>query len=207
MSSSAMPAYPGGESSPQLGAIALNLSLKGQHIQSFRFEQRVITVGRDPNCDVYVDNPGVSRHHFQIEWAQTGEFRVVDGGSANGTFLNEKPVRTATLRTGDAIQFAKYSLEVTVEELVGDAGHGQKLHDRSSEGATVMLSPSQVRQIVSESRGNTVPVPGRVVPMPATRVAAAPVAKSAPSRVWLPWAIVVAAVAAVTAVAVWWATK
>lgn len=207
MSSSAMPAYPGGESSPQLGAIALNLSLKGQHIQSFRFEQRVITVGRDPNCDVYVDNPGVSRHHFQIEWSATGEFRVVDGGSANGTFLNEKPVRTAALRSGDAIQFAKYSLDVTVEELIGDGGHGPKIHDRSSEGATVMLSPSQVRQIVSESRGNAAPTPGRVVPMPASRSAAAPVATSASSPAWLPWAIVVGAVAVIAAAAVWWATK
>ena len=205
--SSAMPASPGGGSSPQLAAIALNLSLKGQHIQSFRFEQRVVTVGRDPNCDVYVDNPGVSRNHFQIEWADSGEYRVVDGGSANGTYLNEKPVRVATLRSGDAVQFAKYSLEITVEELVGDGGHGPRAHDRSSEGATVMLSPSQVRQIVSESRGNAAQGAGRIVPMPASRVASAPVASASRVPAWLPWAIVVAVVATGAAVAVWWAAK
>lgn len=200
MSTSPLPAFDGEESSSQPAALTLKLSLKGQHVQSFRFEQRVVTVGRDPNCDVFVDNPGVSRNHLQVEHAASGEYRVVDGGSSNGTYLNERPVQIATLRSGDSIQFAKYSIEVGIEELVGGSGVGSRPRDRSSEGATVMLSPAEVRQIVNESRGaatapRTVSIRRpEVVPPPR------PMALNA----WLPWAVVgLAAAIAIAAAVVW----
>lgn len=205
MSTSPLPAFDGEESQSQPAPVTLRLSLKGQLVQAFRFEQRVITVGRDPNCDVFVDNPGVSRQHFQIEYSEGGEYRVVDGGSSNGTYLNERPVRTSALRSGDSVQFAKYTIDLAIDEMVGDGGQSPRIRDRSSDSATIMLSPSEVRQIVTESRS---PASGpRAVPI--RRVPdAEPTSPPVISNAWLPWAVVgLAAAIAITAAVVYVMTR
>jgi hypothetical protein len=44
--------------------------------------------GRDPECDVVVENQGVSSRHFRILKGRTGKTFVEDLHSKNGTFLN-----------------------------------------------------------------------------------------------------------------------
>ncbi|HEY7660906.1 MAG TPA: DUF3662 and FHA domain-containing protein [Actinomycetota bacterium] len=60
------------------------------------------TLGRLPECDVVVDDPGVSRQHARIRRAETG-FVLSDLGSTNGTFVNEQPVQDHLLADGDRI--------------------------------------------------------------------------------------------------------
>ncbi len=179
--------------------VRLALSLKGQLVQTFNFDKSEITVGRDPYCDVYVDNPGVSRQHFRISRGDTGEFRVTDLGSSNGTYLNDRPVKVGTLRDGDVIQFGKYSVKFQVDELVGDEAAGPRAHS-VAEGATMMLSPAEVRQMVAEARGGAAKPKLAVV---SRETAPVPAATPAPSRSalpgWLPWAV--AGVVAVAAAA------
>jgi predicted component of type VI protein secretion system len=144
-------------------SISLQLSLKGQHMGTFRFDRGPVIVGRDAQADIFIDNPGVSRQHFRIERTDAGEFRVIDLGSANGTYVNDKPVQTQTLRDGDVVQFAKYSLAVQIEELVGGTGPRRNA-DAPPENATVMLSPAEVRQLMADanpSAPNLKVVPGR----------------------------------------------
>lgn len=151
--------------------IRLTLSLKGQHVQSYSFDKDAVIIGRDPYSDVFVDNPGVSRQHCKISRGETGEYQIMDMGSSNGTYLNDRPVRVATLRDGDVIQFGKYSLRVNLDELVG-ASESSIRPRSTSEGATVMLSPSEVRQMVSDAHR----------PGPAAR-AAAPKGATPPARI------------------------
>lgn len=185
---------PGG--SPQFASgIRLSLSLKGQTVQDFAFDKNEITVGRDPYCDVYVDNPGVSRQHFRIDRGDTGEYRVTDLESSNGTYLNDRPVKVGTLRDGDVIQFGKYSVKVGIDELIGGAGASPRRQD-ADEGATMMLSPSEVRQMVAEARQS--PPPGR----PALSVIQSSPEPSLPAPVsssngWVLWAALAVAAAAV----------
>ena len=49
---------------------------------------KVITIGRNPDNDIVIDDSFVSRHHCQIIQDDTGNFRLVDFGSSNGTFVN-----------------------------------------------------------------------------------------------------------------------
>ncbi len=64
-------------------------------------------VGRDPLCQVVIDDSRVSREHLALEWTG-GQWWVRDLGSSNGTFLNGRPVhrlavgQAFTLRLGDA---------------------------------------------------------------------------------------------------------
>ena len=175
--------------SPQYAAgVRLALSLKGQLVQNFSFDKSEIKVGRDPYCDVYVDNPGVSREHFRIERGDTGEYRVTDLGSSNGTYLNDRPVKVGTLRDGDVIQFGKYSLRVGVDELIGGEDSGAKRHS-VAEGATMMLSPSEVRQMVADARSTPAPKPKLAVVERNAMPEPAPSAAPASSKPWMLWVV------------------
>lgn len=45
------------------------------------------SIGRTPNCDIFLNDPSVSKMHAEIV-ASNGEITVRDLGSTNGTFIN-----------------------------------------------------------------------------------------------------------------------
>jgi len=60
-------------------------------------------LGRSPDVAVFVDDPGVSRHHSRITVGADGA-TLEDLGSKNGTILNDRRVTTAiALTDGDGI--------------------------------------------------------------------------------------------------------
>lgn len=61
-----------------------------------------LTIGRDSSSDVFVDDPGVSRHHADLV-RRGHDLLIVDAGSSNGTSVNGAKVREMTLRPGDRI--------------------------------------------------------------------------------------------------------
>ncbi|HSR10811.1 MAG TPA: FHA domain-containing protein, partial [Thermodesulfobacteriota bacterium] len=71
------------------------------------FAESPITVGRNPDCHVRfpADLSTVSRKHAEI--VREGNLFKLQDHSANGTFINGKPVKEATLRDGDVLEFAK----------------------------------------------------------------------------------------------------
>ena len=63
------------------------------------------TVGRDPQCEVWLDVAGVSRRHARITVSR-GAATLEDLGSKNGTTLDGAPIRSVMpLSDGDVIQF------------------------------------------------------------------------------------------------------
>lgn len=58
--------------------------------------------GRGEQAHFYLDDPIVSRHHFQIVW-ESGSLHVVDGGSTNGTLVNNERVDRRALAPHDVI--------------------------------------------------------------------------------------------------------
>ena len=75
----------------------------------FPLDQPVTSAGRHPGSDVFLDDITVSRRHAEFR-RETGEFRVVDIGSLNGTYVNRQPVESAVLASGDEIQIGKFRL-------------------------------------------------------------------------------------------------
>ena len=59
-------------------------------------------IGREPECDVVIASPKVSRKHCQIEITGNA-VSVSDLGSANGTFVNGAKVQKVELRGGDKL--------------------------------------------------------------------------------------------------------
>ena len=78
----------------------------GEH---FLLQQENITVGRSPECDIFLDDVTVSRRHALVKQA-TGGFLIEDQGSLNGTFLNRRRIESAPLEDGDEVQIGKYKL-------------------------------------------------------------------------------------------------
>ncbi len=61
-------------------------------------------VGRDADCQIRLDQPGLSRHHARL--TPTGEGVLVeDMGSTNGTLINEARIMRGVAHHGDEIGF------------------------------------------------------------------------------------------------------
>jgi DNA-binding winged helix-turn-helix (wHTH) protein len=73
-------------------------------------------LGRDPDVEIYLDSPGVSRRHALITIAAEGA-TIEDLGSKNGTFVGERRLDGATLlHDGDIIAVGSLKLTLTVRE-------------------------------------------------------------------------------------------
>ena len=67
------------------------------------------TIGRSPDCDIFLDDVTVSRRHAVL--VRRGDrFVIEDLGSLNGTFLNRRRIESAELEDGDEVQVGKYRL-------------------------------------------------------------------------------------------------
>ena len=82
---------------PQL--IAISGTLKGM---TFAITGETLSIGRDPASDVQVSELSVSRHHCRVK-SESGQYKIVDLDSFNGTFINGVPVKEQALKHGDQI--------------------------------------------------------------------------------------------------------
>jgi hypothetical protein len=68
------------------------------------------TIGRLPECEVVITDPGASRKHAQVVRRDDG-FVLTDLGSTNGTLVNGETVRERLLVDGDRITIGSTVLE------------------------------------------------------------------------------------------------
>jgi len=74
--------------------------------QTWTLERQTLTIGRNPDCDVALDDRQVSRYHARILWRED-HYEIEDLSSKNGTHLNGRDVvGSQRLRDGDEIQIA-----------------------------------------------------------------------------------------------------
>jgi len=97
-----------------------------------------VLVGRDPSCDVVIDDKSVSRRHAALE-RRGAAFVVVDQGSANGSFVNGEQVSEASLYDGQELRLGMVPFRVQIESEV----EGTILMAGGAAGApATMLMPS-----------------------------------------------------------------
>jgi pSer/pThr/pTyr-binding forkhead associated (FHA) protein len=86
----------------------------------FLVDKPVITAGRHPESDIFLDDITVSRRHVEITSSDAGVI-VRDVGSLNGTYVNRERIDEAPLRHGDELQIGKFKLVyVTGADRAGD---------------------------------------------------------------------------------------
>lgn len=84
------------------------LSLDGMEIRQYAFEKEEILIGRDPSCDIAIDNLGVSRNHARISHPSG---LLVDLESANHVFVNDQRISSIILKDGDLISIGRYKIK------------------------------------------------------------------------------------------------
>lgn len=80
----------------------------------------VVTAGRHPDSDIFLDDVSVSRRHAEFRRTASG-FEVVDVGSLNGTYVNRETIDSSELSGGDEIQVGKFRLVYVTGRAGGEA--------------------------------------------------------------------------------------
>ena len=82
--------------------------IKGPNIgDKFLINKSKLTIGRNPESDIFLDDITVSRKHAVLKKVGK-DFRIKDSGSLNGSYINGEIVENATFKDGDRIQIGKY---------------------------------------------------------------------------------------------------
>lgn len=75
----------------------------------YRLEDDSVSIGRSPNCDVFLNDMTVSRIHAHLQ-KEGGCFVISDDNSYNGVWVNNRDVKTKALESGDCIQIGTFCL-------------------------------------------------------------------------------------------------
>jgi FHA domain/zinc-ribbon domain len=81
----------------------------GRSGETFTPQHERTTIGRSPDCGIFLDDVTVSRKHAVLV-ERDGRWTIEDQGSLNGTFVNRERVDSAELSDGDELQIGKYRL-------------------------------------------------------------------------------------------------
>ena len=92
------------------GEKAMILIARGSHKGSrFLVTADGATIGRSKDSAIFLDDVTVSRKHATIE-KRNRDFVLKDGGSLNGTYINNASINEHTLSSGDEFQIGKFHL-------------------------------------------------------------------------------------------------
>ena len=128
------------------------VSINGNELHSYSFTESEILIGRSAECDVLLDNLGVSRTHAKI-LRQGNSLQIVDLNSGNGTFLNGKWVNGATVSAGDTVGIGKFSLTMKLSnERLPEAEVQSTAEADTVISSTVFLRPEETRKILQQSQ-------------------------------------------------------
>jgi len=94
---------------------------EGVAIKKFALDKKLIRIGRDPACEIFIDDKVVSMEHAVIEAVDVPEnkgqkeFYIKDLGSTNSTFVNDKQITRQKLNHDDLIRVGWTSLKFVKE--------------------------------------------------------------------------------------------
>jgi hypothetical protein len=89
----------------------LLIRTEGLGIQAIELHMGVNHVGRNPDCEQYLNHHTVSSLHCEMSLTHDGVY-LRDCNSTNGTFLNGEPVKEAWLRPGQDLRLGDVELYV-----------------------------------------------------------------------------------------------
>ncbi len=93
----------------KVGAALVIRSGGGRAGESFSLDDDRISIGRNPDAGVFLDDVTVSRDHALLVRRRDGRY-IDDLGSLNGTYVGRRRIESHRLADGDEIQIGKYRL-------------------------------------------------------------------------------------------------
>jgi pSer/pThr/pTyr-binding forkhead associated (FHA) protein len=99
----------------QVPALSIQFNVAADD-QIHNFNAAEVIVGRDPACELPLDDESVSARHARLSFHHK-QWWLEDLNSTNGTFINDDPVQTATvIMTGDAIRCGESVFSVKIAQ-------------------------------------------------------------------------------------------
>lgn len=90
--------------------IELTISKRNTKLFRHSLDDGTITVGRNPDSEIYLNSPSVSHEHARITFSE-GTWFIEDLASKGGTLVNDKKVRRAQLSDNDVISVGHYKID------------------------------------------------------------------------------------------------
>ncbi len=87
----------------------------GGKLQPINLKMGMNRLGRHPDNDFQIDDLSVSSRHCEISLLD-GTVKIRDCDSTNGTFLNGKQIREASLQSGQTLRFGRIEMLVEISE-------------------------------------------------------------------------------------------
>ena len=136
-------------------------------------------VGRDPSCDLVLNDARCSRRHAVLEAGPQG-LSIRDNGSANGVFVNGKKIERTALRDGDIVRLGETVLKVVPENITGtlvmEQGEIEQIRETEPLARPSDLGVGEPRPAAHPARPASPPTP----PPFATKPTSQPPAAAAP---------------------------
>ncbi len=95
-------------------AMRFEISHTGGTAHEVELDGSVVVLGRDPGCDIVLNDPKCSRRHAVVEEGPEG-IVVRDSGSANGISVNGRRVEKVRLRPGDVLRLGDAQVTLLAE--------------------------------------------------------------------------------------------
>jgi adenylate cyclase len=127
----------------------------GDTPQSFTFASGEVVIGRSPDCQIVLRDFGISRNHARVLVNESGEARIMDLKSKNGTTVNGVQVVEAPLKDGDRITLGKFELtfgKALESKIVLDEGK-----PLSEEAGTIIRSVGELSKLLTGSGPKAAP--------------------------------------------------
>jgi pSer/pThr/pTyr-binding forkhead associated (FHA) protein len=95
----------------------LFLKFDDQVIQEVSLSTGIVTIGRQPDNVLRIDNPAVSGYHAKV-YSEGGRYMLEDAESFNGTYINGVRISKVTLKDGAKALIGKHTLEFSDQQEV-----------------------------------------------------------------------------------------
>lgn len=102
-------AEPVGAAAPATEGPVLVVRKGPQPGERFFIDRGKLTIGRDPESDIFLNDITVSRAHAVVECVDN-VVSVRDAGSLNGTYVNGELVESGVLSNGDVVQIGTFQM-------------------------------------------------------------------------------------------------
>jgi hypothetical protein len=107
--------------------LRVTIHMDGKRLREVTFDRSVINVGKQSSANLRLEDVNVSRKHAVIERRDSGEWRVTDLGSTNGTTVNGRRITQAILQNGDRVLIGETTLVIGITR----AGAPESVHDQA----------------------------------------------------------------------------
>ena len=139
----------------------------GEQVFNYSFDAPIISIGRNPDNEIVLDHPMVSRRHGEIR-LESGKYILYDVGSTNGFVFEGQPVTQQSLKEGDQFTIPGTNIRF---EFRGHIGH--LTADRPLRKELTLFRPKAAAAMaLLNLEGLSYPIPRSSFTMPRSNAAA-----------------------------------